>query len=372
MFRLDQRGIAAIAVVVIIAVSTGAAVATPVIVDVADVDPDSPLYGLERLGERIRMVSDEDQMKERWSEYVRLEDRGKGLAYRNILDEFVEKMKSVAPENAEAKQEIVAWMQDQMPGIGRVRLGLAKGLCLKVRDNIPEASEDIEDLLENLPEGPLADNETVENLRARLMLIAEHLREIREKYENTIGEEIRKEIEEYLGTDNLLVDVDVRVNVVIRIGPPAPVMKNFDNELEELNEKLSEVQAMLEGAPENAPGKHAAKRLVDTAIELRDNAVAAYEENKVIKALALIYVADMHLRNAKRILEHASEWEPRFENEWTGWKETWENMKQEWIKEGAWQGIVENFDQYREQVRQRWREKMQEMGVGGGYSPVVT
>ncbi|GAI08979.1 unnamed protein product, partial [marine sediment metagenome] len=107
MFGTEQKGIAAITAVIIVAASIGAGVATPVIVDAADVDPDSPFYGLERLGEQIRMVGGEDQMKERWGEYVSLVNRGKGLAYRSILETFVEKMHDVVPGDVETKQEIV-------------------------------------------------------------------------------------------------------------------------------------------------------------------------------------------------------------------------------------------------------------------------
>ncbi|MCK4405092.1 MAG: hypothetical protein KAV43_01115, partial [Hadesarchaea archaeon] len=138
MRRLDQKGVAALAVVIVIAASTGAAVATPVIVDVADVDPDHPLYGLERLGERIRMVGDDDQMRERWGEYARLVDRGKGIGYKKILEEFVEKMHAVAPGDVEAEREEIQWMQGRMLGIGRVQLRLSKELCEGLKDDLPE------------------------------------------------------------------------------------------------------------------------------------------------------------------------------------------------------------------------------------------
>jgi len=387
MFGSDQRGVAALAVALIVAASMGAAIAVPVAVDAADVDPDHPLYGLERLGERIRMVSDEDQMKERWSEYARLVDRGKGLAYRNILDEFTEKMQSVVPENAEAKQNVVMWMQEQMPGIGRVKLGLMKELCEKLRENTPAAYDELENILEDLEnieqELPTADNEMMENIRAHLVLIAEQLRQIAEQHENALDK-----IREYFDIDNRLTDADARENAEVGMGrgqiTPAEFENEFENELEKFNEKLSEVQAMLEGAPENVSGTRAAERLVGVAVELRDNAVAAYGENKMRSALALIRAADVHLSNAERILEHASEWEPKFRENWAGWKEmwenmragwkeTWENMKQEWKEE--WENrkqnfpenfeqtgppFLENFGQRNEQTTRQWRELWQE------------
>lgn len=325
---MDQRGVAALTVAIIVAASIGAAISVPVAVDAADVNPDHPLYGLERLGERIRMVSPENQMKERWSEYTWLADRGKGLAYKNILEEFTEKMHSVAPRDREAKQEVVAWMQEQMPGIGHVRLRLMKDLCLGLQRSIPATYGETENILANLEsieqELPVADNEMMENIQAHLELIAEQLRQIAEQHENVPGK-----IMGYFDMENRLTDAYARENAEVCMArrPSPPTAADFENELERFNEKLSEVQAMLEGAPENASGRNAAERLVGVAIELKDNAVAAYGENKVRMAIALIYAADMHFSNAERILEHASEWEQKFREKWASWKETWENMK---------------------------------------------
>lgn len=363
MFGRDQRGVAALTVAIIVAASTGVAIATPVVVDAVDVDPDSPFYGLERLGEQIRMVSNEDQMKERWGEYARLANRAEGLEYKHILEEFVEKMHDVAPGDAETKQEIVMWMQEQMPGIGLVKLRLMRELCLELRENLPEASDELENelsYLENLEQELLVANSgLLENIRARLELRLEHLRRIAERYENLLCERIH----EYFDIDNILVDIDVTVNVEVNITIVSPIQittTEFENELNEFNESLAEVQAMLEGTPENAPGRHAAERLVEVAIEFKDEAVDAHEEGKTRKALALIHAAQVHLRNAETILDHASEWEPEFGEEWTDWKDIWENMKENWIEEGTWQNIIENYNQHQEQVMHQWQEMWQE------------
>lgn len=373
MFGRDQRGVAALTVVIIVAVSTGAAVATPVIVDAADVNPDSPFYGLERLGERIRMVSDEDQMKERWNEYVRMANQGKGAEYRGILAEFSEKMQGVTFENEEVKQEVVMWMQGQMPGIGQVKLMLMENLCLKLQQHLPEAQDELENELaciENLKNQlPTADNEMRETIRARLRLIVERIREIVSQYENQLGEEIKREIKGYLEAENILLDVDVRVIIIVR--PIIVHVENFENELEKFNDQLSEVQAMLEGTPENAPGRNAAERLVDLAIDLRDKAVDANNEGKIRKALALIHAAQVHLRNAWIILEHAGEWEMNSRENWAQWKEawenakqewknTWENMKQEWIENKGRPHFLENFGRPDEPMMLQWRERLQE------------
>jgi hypothetical protein len=158
----------------------------------------------------------------------------------------------------------------------------------------------------------------------------------------------------------MFVDVDITVNVEVNIHGiwPSNLPVEFENMVKEFNNELAEVQAKLEGAPENAPGRHAAERLVELAIGLKDNAVMANEENKVRMALALIHAAKIHIRNAERILDHASEWEPRFEGEWIQWRHRWENIKQEWMEEGIWENILQNREQFIERIRNEWRERM--------------
>jgi len=365
MRRLDQRGVAALAVVIVIAASTGAAVATPVIVDVADVDPDHPLYGLERLGEQIRMVGDDDQMKERWGEYARLVDRGKGVGYKKILEEFVEKVYAVAHGDVEAEREEIQWMQGQMLGIGRVQLRLTKELCEGLKDDLPEIGEEIDricDEIENCEEW-LEVAELRENARARLRLI-------REKIENIVRRHrarIRRPVNTYFDIDNVLADVDVTVNIEvdITIVRPIPIVaRSFEEKENEFENLFAEVQAMLEGAPENTHGVRAVRQLVEVAIKHENGAMAAYEEEKLRNALGLIHAATMQLRNAKLILEHASEWEPQLAAQWIQWRERWQELKQELIEEGAWENILENWEQYAENIRQRWRERL--MGNLGG------
>ncbi|MDI6642948.1 MAG: hypothetical protein QMD95_02730 [Candidatus Hodarchaeaceae archaeon] len=356
MLGNDQRGVAAITVIVILVISTGAGLATPVIVDVVDVDPDSPFYGLERLGERMRMVSTEDQMRERWGEYARLVDRAKGLEYKHILEEFVDRMQELAPGDTAAKQEIVQWMQDQMPGIGRVQLKMFKELCKGLKDELPEVSEKIDTFcyeIENC-ERELDIAELRENVQARMRLI-------REKIENIVRQHrarITRPVNKYFDIDNILVDVNVTVDIEVNLRPIPITAPSFEEKLKVFNNLLAEVQAMLAGAPENAVGKHAAERLVEVATTLKDRAVSAYNEGKVRRALGLIRAAIMHIYNAKMILEHASEWEPEFREGWAHWMQDWAEVKQTFIGEGIWESVLKNYQQYAENIRQRWEERM--------------
>lgn len=355
------------AVITIIAVSAGVTTAVPVAVDAIDVDPDHPLYGLERLGERIRRINTEDQMRERWGEYARLAERGKGLEYKRILEEFVTRMHEVAPGDVEARKEAVRWMQEQMPGIGLVQLRLCRELAERLKEDLadlPEVQGEVEDEIgeiENYVRGwQAASPELRENIRAHLRLIMGRLENIAERHRARI----RKPFFAYLDIDNMLVDVDIKVNVEAKVNTIRPPnwAAGFENALGEFEILLSEVEMMLEGAPENAPGRRAAERLVEVAIELRDKAAAAYEDNNTQNALGLIHAARMHLLNAKIILERASEWEPKFKEEWTQWKHQWENMKHELMEEGIWENILQHREQFMENIRQRWRERMPRRG----------
>ncbi len=382
MIGLGQSGIATVTVVVAVVAVAGGTIGVPVAVDAADVDPDHPLYGLERVGERIRMVCDEDQMMERWGEYYQMVEKGKGLQYKNILEEFRNKLQDVIPENAEMKQEVVRWMQEQMPGIGLVQLRLQGELAGRLKEILPEVREEIEneiDEIENLREMlPGATPELQENIRAHLRLIRERLENIARRYPARV-----RPVIVYFDIDNLLVDVDITVNVEINVHVIRPIhwVVGFENALDEFDNLLVEVQAMLEGAPENAPGRHAAERLVEVAIKLRDRAVAAYEDNRTRNALGLIHAANIHLRNATIILEHASEWEPRFWREWVRWRYRWRNYvrpilenRREQIEnliEEVWESIPENWEEYFEDMKQEWQRKWQEKWQETGEEVIV-
>lgn len=363
MGKLDQRGAAAIPVIVIILVSTSVAMATPVVVDVMDVDPDSPLYGLERLGERIRMIGEEDQMMERWREYANLVDRAKGLEYKYILREFVEKMNETVSGDTATRPDIVQWMQQQMPGMGLVRLRLMEELGEKLKEKLPELSTEIENeigVLDDL-EQEISNTavQTSDNTQARMQLTFQHLWEIAKQHQEQISVKIDdySDIENHLANVNTIAKVEVNITVV----SPIPVIASgFEEALSELNESLAEVQAMLEGTPENTPGRNAAERLTNVCTGLKENAVSAFDENRIRKALVLTHSAQVRLSHAKAILEHAAEWEPKFAKEWTSWQEIWENLKQEWEETGTWQSILENYQQHAKQVTNLWHEQWQE------------
>ena len=366
---LDKRGVAPITIIVIVVVSAGVTVGVPVAVDVADVDPDHPLYALERLGERIRMIGDEDQMKERWGEYARLVDRGKGLEYKEILEEFVEKMRICVPWDVAAKQEVVQWMQDQMPGIGRVHLKLCKEMLEKCKEDLPELEEELEDeieAIEGYEELPTLPPELLEEIRARLHLIREKVEEHRAR--------IREPIAVYFVIDDVLVDVDINVNVEVHISveKPLDLVAEFEKLLDEFLEELAEIEAKLEGAAveleirpgvfkilQETHGLYAVKRLVEVAKDHKERAEAAFEPRK---ALGLIHAAKTNLKQAEEILEHALEWEEEHREIWEKHLQRFEEIKEKLVGEleTGWENILEEYKGKLDELKQKIAVKIYE------------
>ncbi|MEM3452664.1 MAG: hypothetical protein QW835_03445 [Candidatus Hadarchaeum sp.] len=329
---MGKAGIAVAIVLVIVAASIGGAMATPIIVDSIGASPDSPLYGLRRLGEKIRMVSEEEQMKRRWDEYLQMVNKGKGLEYAQILEEFHEKMTKVASAEVEAKEEIVRWMQEQVPGIGLVELKLA-GECIsrsrgfvENAPGFPEGLENIIRILQELEQRYQAGtDEARENILAQLQLVMEQLRIMISRIRGQLPGELRR----YFDADNLLMDA--RIGLKLRIGGgPVPWIENrwpvqenlsqlFLEGLEKFDNKLTKVQQKLEETSENHPGIRAAEVQIQAAIELRDNAIAENSTGNLEKAVFILKMAFMRLDCAERMLEQARVWRPEFPPTWWSW-----------------------------------------------------
>lgn len=94
MLNVSQSGIATAAAVVAVVAVAGGATATPVMVDsVADQQPDSPLYALEKAGETIKESTYKGgqgwelaRAEERTQEFVNMADKGKARKYSDVLE----------------------------------------------------------------------------------------------------------------------------------------------------------------------------------------------------------------------------------------------------------------------------------------------
>jgi len=323
MSRMGKAGVAAAVVLVIMAASIGGAMATPLIADAIGAPPDSPLYGLKRLGEKMRLASDEEQMQRRWEEYSQMVNRGKGLEYVALLEEFREKVKMVAPADVEAKTGAVQWLQTQMPGIGLVELKLAQECTIRSRKYVenhpgfPEGLENIIRILQDLEQQyQNGTDESRENILAQLRLVMEQLRMMIAQLRGQLPGELGR----YFDIDNLLTDtrIDLGLHIGGGFGPPIDnrwphpenAAESFSEWLEKFNARVAEVQEKLEEVPENTPGREMAESQLQMAIQLRDDAIAENSAGNLTKALFTLRAAFARLDCAGRILEQATEWLP--------------------------------------------------------------
>ncbi len=114
-----ERGIATIAVAIVV-IATASGVSTPVIVDQVDTLPDSPFYGLERIGEGIKEAFTGGQgfdisiADERVQEFRAMLDRGKAERYAGLVDEAADRIGSAvarATDNAKFERALEAVMK---------------------------------------------------------------------------------------------------------------------------------------------------------------------------------------------------------------------------------------------------------------------
>jgi len=109
MVGLSQSGIATVTVIAAVVAVAGGTVGTPVAVDEIDTLPDSPFYGLERLGEDIKEAFvggqgfDVDRAEERASEFVAMADRGKAQEYLGLVDEAGDRLDSAIRRAGDAE-----------------------------------------------------------------------------------------------------------------------------------------------------------------------------------------------------------------------------------------------------------------------------
>ncbi|MEM2874559.1 MAG: hypothetical protein QW567_00820 [Candidatus Hadarchaeales archaeon] len=361
---MGEGGVAAVAVLAVILVSAGATVATPVIVDTVDVDPDSPFYGLERIGEQIKMVGSEAQMMERWTEYERMVERGKGLEYRGVMQEFVDKLQALERENWEGKTELVAWMQEKMPGVGMVRASVAVQLCERLREMVRDNElerEELDNLCREMAEirNRIRERYANENdeIRAMIRIRLGTIKRVVERVKERTGENL----DGYVVIIDNLEDAEVGMEARVAQSKAEMVQHRISELKENLEAKISELQAMLEGIPEDSLAGVAIERQLEVAQREIERAVEALEKGKIGQAFGQVTAASVHLRIAEKLTEKAPDWEPSICPQLIQWREAWREMKEEMVENGTWTSLLENLQQFREQVRQQWTERWQEM-----------
>jgi len=269
---LGEHGVAAL-VAVIVLVSVGAGTAVPVVVDTIDVNPDSPLYGLERAGERIREAFAGGQQmditlaRERMAEFELMVRHRKTAEYAWLADEIADRLEKAAGgcrDNAgleRAMQAVQTHLQrlenllenENLPE--RARLALSLAIC---------RSSAVMGVLSEVQAGEIP-----------AAAIKENIREIREEI-RALKRSAEENLKLGLPVEPALVRANVRVaeRLMARIGRVIAVMPEnaenlaevvqkrledalancLDNQtLQEVVSKLSEYLEKLENISENLP-----------------------------------------------------------------------------------------------------------------------
>jgi tetratricopeptide (TPR) repeat protein len=354
-------GIAALSVVITVVVSISAPIGASVAVDVADVNPDHPLYGLERLGERIRMIRTEDLTYERFDEMRSMFEKGKGPEYRLVFEEFVRNWKMIPKIENKLPEDVLLWVEKHRPAITHMRLCLLKDAAEDLKEDIEETPEveiieNVLKTLENLE--PRISPEVLEEIEAHMTLLRQKIENVIERYEEIVRPRIKVNIEIEIEVENE-IEISFEKEIFVPKIPPENFENVYESQLDEFENLYAEIQLMLPGAPEHTHGIQAVKRLVERASELKNKAVEAYAEGELMEALGLIHSASMLLRNANMIFEHATEWEIEHQADWKLWKECWENMKKSWEQKEEWEELIEKWEEKLESVREKWRKGLE-------------
>jgi|GEM_PF-2910893 len=269
---LGEHGIAA-AVLVIVLVSVGGGLATPVVVDSVDVSPDSPLYGLERVGEGIREAvaggqsMDVALAQERAMELESMVAKGKAARYHWLADEVAERLEK-AGEGVRDDRGLVRAMEAVQTHVQRLENLLDK-------ENLPERARLAVSLAvcrSSMVMGTLA--EVQAKVEAREM-IRERIREMREEFRE-LKKEAEENLREGLPVELPIQQANLRVAEMLMPKVERVIIRNPENaedlaeilqqrleealancvdnqRLENMIEKITEYWERLENIRENLP-----------------------------------------------------------------------------------------------------------------------
>ncbi len=326
---MESKGIAPLVVMIIVVAAGGASIGAPVAVDTIDVDPDSPFYALERLGERIKGVGDMSLMQERFMEFSKMCDKGKGSSYLSIQDEFqrlYDKLMTKLPENSPKRAKILEWIQKQRARFVKNRIQLLKEAALRMKldlrgttdeARVAEIEEQLSQALEKLRARPRVqvppelDNVLLE-VAGQLELLKQKISELKARVETKLSLKVRKSIE----AEESATEVEFEVEA--RAGKPSE--EEYQELLEEYEKLQAELQKVdLQIAPPLA-GTQAVQALIQVAAEHYRRAQQAYENGRLGGAVGQLRAAVVCLKRAEKIFEHAEEWEEEHAKEWRFFK----------------------------------------------------
>lgn len=191
---LDNKGVAGVATLVAVVAVTGASVGTPVVADsVMNLNPDSPIYSLERAGESIKEMTYAggenwhlDRAMERTEEYKKMVKENKGEKYIELLEQSENRFVKAINESKRKKSlervreksmqhtRILENLENKVPAKARVAISLAKSKSSQYRVALSNVEEN-EDL----------DNNSLENINKEVEKVNKQYRHLRKRaYEN--------------------------------------------------------------------------------------------------------------------------------------------------------------------------------------------
>ncbi len=201
MLNLTQKGVAGLTVAAAVAVMAGASVGTPMAVDsLADQQPDSALYGLEKAGEKIKeatYASGQDwqlaRAKERTQEFEKMANENKAKKFEGLLERAGERYQKAAQkaktarglkiaENAMQKHiAVLENVKEKVPDVAKPAISMA----------ISKSSQGqaaVASIVAGDNEGELKEN-TKEQIRTRMREIAQEAKQMK----NQVQENLKKE-----------------------------------------------------------------------------------------------------------------------------------------------------------------------------------
>ncbi|KXB08099.1 hypothetical protein AKJ58_00930 [candidate division MSBL1 archaeon SCGC-AAA385D11] len=201
MLSNSQAGVATAAVMVAIVAVVSGAVGTPIIVDEIDVQPDSPLYGLERAGEKIKEITlaggqnwQLDRARERTEEYLSIVEKRIVRNHVELLDDSGERL-SNAIESAEDKKgleearEVIDWHirvlenlqgKENLPDVAKTAISLAISRSAKGEIVLADV------ISGELPSGRLSES-VREEIRSQVESVREKARSLKDEIKENLG-----------------------------------------------------------------------------------------------------------------------------------------------------------------------------------------
>ncbi|KXB02393.1 hypothetical protein AKJ44_00660 [candidate division MSBL1 archaeon SCGC-AAA261F17] len=352
MLNMSQAGVATVTITVAVVVVSGGAVGPPVAVDEMDVQPDSPLYGLERAGEAIKEATfaggqgwEIARGHERTSEFVNMANKRKAEGYTGLLNEAEDRFKK-AIESAgdvksiqKAKEAInkhistLENVREKVPDVAKPAISLAISQSARGKSVVADVAA-----------GKSPGEELGETVRER---VRTQLREIKQETK-TLRKEVKENLEKAPAKANEIVQ-NIEINTAKKIANQAKEMvkKNKGQCAQCASGVIEEAQCHLETAAMFAENETGLEKAISASQKHLSTLQSVYE-NVPDVAKPAISLAMQRSSQYIKVLENVKE------NQLSPGEQI-SNQIRERIRNRVHE-IKENVKKIQEQVRNRIRE----------------